>query len=94
MIDQMNKQPYDAQHPLVDGAYWLIDKIVDWAPLWGTLLVLWALTDGLVYLDTKTDILSKSHRWLRKFPCRIGIHDWGHFSDGDFCCWCSKRRDV
>lgn len=82
-----------AQHPLVHAANWLIDRIIEWFPLWGILLVLWALTDGLVYLDTRTNIMSKTYRWLRKIPCRVNLHEWGHYADGDFCYWCSKRRD-
>ena len=89
----MQDQPYHAQHPLMDAGYWLLNTVVEWSPLWGALLVLWTLTDGLVYLDTKTDILSKSHRWLRKIPCRLNVHDWGPYADSDFCYWCSKRRE-
>jgi len=89
----MNGTPYYAQHPLVHAANWLIDKIVEWSPLWGALLFLWVITDGVAYVHSNTSIFQKTHRWIRKIPCRFQKHDWGHYADGDFCYWCSKNRD-
>jgi len=32
-------------------------------------------------------------RTVHKLCCNLGWHRWGHYSDGDFCYWCGKRRD-
>jgi len=42
----------------------MIDFIFHWSPVWGTLLVMWTLTDGVVLLERR-------YGYIETWPRRI-----------------------
>lgn len=41
-----------------------VSLAMEWSPVWGTLLVLWALTDGIVLLERR---YGNIQTWPRRF---------------------------